>query len=99
VERTVANGQPAVMACLHGEAFGIAVLNTRHDGIAGITVFGDGARLPAHTVAVQDPYGTPRPLSHGCGRPQPFRPGARSGRHAFVSVGTELTLAFSEERA
>ena len=43
MERTVANGQPAVMAYLHGEPFGIAVLDTRHDGIAGITVFGDPA--------------------------------------------------------
>ena len=41
MERTIANGQPAVMAYRHGQAFGVAVLDVRHDGIAGITVFGD----------------------------------------------------------
>jgi RNA polymerase sigma-70 factor (ECF subfamily) len=40
---TVANGQPAVAAYLHGQPFGIAVLDVRRDGIAGITVFGDPA--------------------------------------------------------
>jgi RNA polymerase sigma-70 factor (ECF subfamily) len=38
---TVVNGQPAVVAHLHGEPFGVAVLDTRSDGIAAITVFGD----------------------------------------------------------
>jgi DNA-directed RNA polymerase specialized sigma24 family protein len=39
--RTMANGQPAVAAYLLGEPLGIAVLDVRRDGIAGITVFGD----------------------------------------------------------
>jgi RNA polymerase sigma-70 factor (ECF subfamily) len=43
MERTVANGQPAVAAYLQGERFGIAVLDVRRDGIAGISVFGDPA--------------------------------------------------------
>jgi RNA polymerase sigma-70 factor (ECF subfamily) len=43
MERTVANGQPAVAAHLQGQPFGIAVLDVRRDGIAGITVFGDPA--------------------------------------------------------
>jgi RNA polymerase sigma-70 factor (ECF subfamily) len=43
MERTVANGQPAVAAHLHGQPFGVAVLDVRRDGIAGITVFGDPA--------------------------------------------------------
>lgn len=37
---TIANGQPAVAAYLQGEPFGVALLDTRHDGIAAITVFG-----------------------------------------------------------
>jgi hypothetical protein len=41
MERTLANGQPAVAAYLHGQPFGIAVLDVRQDGIAGIAVFGD----------------------------------------------------------
>jgi RNA polymerase sigma-70 factor (TIGR02960 family) len=40
---TVANGQPAVAAHLHGQPFGIAVLDVRRDGIAGIAVFGEPA--------------------------------------------------------
>jgi RNA polymerase sigma-70 factor, ECF subfamily len=43
MDRTVANGQPAVAAYRHGQPFGIAVLDVRQDGIAGITVFGDPA--------------------------------------------------------
>jgi RNA polymerase sigma-70 factor (ECF subfamily) len=43
MERTLANGQPAVAAYLHGEPFGVAVLDVRRDGIAGVTVFGDAA--------------------------------------------------------
>ena len=43
MERTVANGQPAVVAHLQGQPFGVAVLDVRRDGIAGITVFGDPA--------------------------------------------------------
>ena len=43
MSRTIANGQPAVAAYLQGEPFGVALLDTRHDGIAAITVFGDPA--------------------------------------------------------
>jgi RNA polymerase sigma-70 factor (ECF subfamily) len=43
MQRTVANGQPAVAAYLQGEPFGVAVLDVRRDGIAGISVFGDPA--------------------------------------------------------
>jgi RNA polymerase sigma-70 factor (ECF subfamily) len=43
MERTVANGQPAVAAYRHGEPFGVAVLDVRSDGIAAVTVFGDPA--------------------------------------------------------
>lgn len=41
MRRVVANGQPAVTAYLRGEPFGVAVLDLRHDGIAGVTVFQD----------------------------------------------------------
>jgi RNA polymerase sigma-70 factor (TIGR02960 family) len=43
MDRAVANGQPAVAAYLHGQPFGIAVLDVRRDRIAGITVFGEPA--------------------------------------------------------
>jgi RNA polymerase sigma-70 factor (TIGR02960 family) len=43
MRRTVVNGQPAVAAHLQGEPFGVAVLDTRRNGIAAITVFGDPA--------------------------------------------------------
>jgi RNA polymerase sigma-70 factor (TIGR02960 family) len=43
MDRTVANGQPAVAAYLQEQPFGIAVLDVRRDGIAGITVFGEPA--------------------------------------------------------
>lgn len=41
MDRTIANGQPAVAAYLQAQPFGVAVLDTRRDGIAAITVFGD----------------------------------------------------------
>jgi len=41
MDRTVANGQPAVTAHLQGEPFGVAVLDTRRNGIAAITVFAE----------------------------------------------------------
>lgn len=41
MDRTLANGQPAVAAHLRGLPFGIAVLDIRQHAIAGITVFGD----------------------------------------------------------
>lgn len=37
--RTVANAEPAVLAYFDEKPFGVAVLDTRRDGIAGITVF------------------------------------------------------------
>jgi RNA polymerase sigma-70 factor, ECF subfamily len=43
MNRTIANGQPAVVAYLQAQPFGVAVLDTRRDGIAAITVFGDPA--------------------------------------------------------
>lgn len=46
MEPTLANGQPAARAYLRGEPLGIAVLDCRADGIAGITVFGDPALVP-----------------------------------------------------
>ena len=49
MERTVANGQPAVAAYLRGQPFGIAVLDARRDRIAGITVFGDPALVDRFT--------------------------------------------------
>ena len=41
MDRTVANGQPAVRVHLHGQPMGVAVLDVRRDGIAGVTVFAD----------------------------------------------------------
>jgi len=41
MNRLIVNGQPAVAAYLQGQPFGIAVLDVRRDGIAGVTVFGD----------------------------------------------------------
>jgi RNA polymerase sigma-70 factor (TIGR02960 family) len=49
MDRTVANGQPAVTAYRHGQPYGVAVLDIRRDGIAGITVFGDPALVPRFT--------------------------------------------------
>ncbi|MDA0135900.1 RNA polymerase subunit sigma-70 [Solirubrobacter deserti] len=49
MDRTVANGQPAVAASLHGQPFGLAVLDVRRDAIAGITVFGDPALVERFT--------------------------------------------------
>lgn len=43
---TIANGQPAVTAYLHGLPFGIAVLDARGDGLAGVTVFAEPALVP-----------------------------------------------------
>ncbi|MFI5960253.1 RNA polymerase subunit sigma-70 [Cryptosporangium sp. NPDC051539] len=41
MEPVVANGQPAARVWLHGEPMGLAVLDSRADGIASITVFGE----------------------------------------------------------
>ncbi|WP_460651832.1 RNA polymerase subunit sigma-70 [Kribbella endophytica] len=41
---TVANGQPAAIAYRKGTPYGLAVLDVRRDGIAGVTVF-DGPEL------------------------------------------------------
>jgi RNA polymerase sigma-70 factor (ECF subfamily) len=46
MEPTVANGQPAVRAYWFGEPMGIAVLDCRADGLAGVTLFGDPALVP-----------------------------------------------------
>ena len=43
MQRTAANGQPAVIVHLHGQPMGVAVLDVRADGIARVTVFGDPA--------------------------------------------------------
>jgi RNA polymerase sigma-70 factor (TIGR02960 family) len=50
MDRTVANGQPAVAAYLHGRPFGVAVLDARRNGIAGITVFDDPALVQRFTL-------------------------------------------------
>ena len=50
MDRTVANGQPAATAYLHGQPFGVAVLDIRRDAIAGITVFGDPALVERFTM-------------------------------------------------
>jgi RNA polymerase sigma-70 factor (TIGR02960 family) len=50
MDRTVANGQPAATAYLHGQPFGVAVLEIRRDAIAGITVFGDPALVERFTL-------------------------------------------------
>lgn len=49
MDRMVANGQPAVAAYLHGQPFGVALLDTRRDGVAAITVFGDPGLVPRFT--------------------------------------------------
>jgi RNA polymerase sigma-70 factor (ECF subfamily) len=49
MERTISNGQPAVAAHLQGQPFGVAVLDVRRDGIAGITVFSDPALVERFT--------------------------------------------------
>jgi RNA polymerase sigma-70 factor (ECF subfamily) len=49
MNRTIANGQPAVVAYLQAQPFGVAVLDTRRDGIAAITVFGDPALVARFT--------------------------------------------------
>jgi RNA polymerase sigma-70 factor, ECF subfamily len=46
MDRTVANGQPAVAAYRHGQPFGVVVLDVRRDGIAGIMVFNDPGLVP-----------------------------------------------------
>jgi RNA polymerase sigma-70 factor, ECF subfamily len=43
MDRMILNGQPGVAAYLHKQPFGIAVLDVRQDGIAGVAVFGDPA--------------------------------------------------------
>jgi hypothetical protein len=40
-----------------------------------------------------------RPLSHGCGRPQRFRPGARSGRATTLSSSGTTTRSLSRARS
>jgi hypothetical protein len=50
MDRTVANGQPAVTAYLRGQPLGVAVLDIRRDAIAGIAVFGDPALVERFTL-------------------------------------------------
>nr|CEL17920.1 RNA polymerase sigma-70 factor [Kibdelosporangium sp. MJ126-NF4]CTQ90855.1 RNA polymerase sigma-70 factor [Kibdelosporangium sp. MJ126-NF4] len=55
MDRVIVNGQPGVAAHLHGQPFGIAVLDVRRNGIAGVIVFGDPAfvqRVTARNVVV-----------------------------------------------
>jgi RNA polymerase sigma-70 factor (ECF subfamily) len=59
---TVANGAPAVTVHQQGRPLGVAVLDVRRDGIAGITVFGD----PALVARFGTSYPT-RPLSRSLG--------------------------------
>ncbi|GAB3764152.1 RNA polymerase subunit sigma-70 [Microlunatus parietis] len=47
----VANGQPAVIAAYRGQPFGIAVLDVRTDGIAGVTAFGLPDLVPRFEAA------------------------------------------------
>lgn len=47
---TVANGAPGVVVRWRGEPFGVAVLDVRRDGIAGIAVFGDAALVERFTA-------------------------------------------------
>jgi RNA polymerase sigma-70 factor (ECF subfamily) len=51
MDRVTVNGQPGVAAYLHGQPFGIAVLDVRRDGIAGVTVFGDPALVRRITTS------------------------------------------------
>ena len=51
MDRVIVNGQPGVAAYLHGQPFGIAVLDVRRDGIAGVTVFGDPALVRRITAS------------------------------------------------
>ncbi|HEU5155780.1 MAG TPA: RNA polymerase subunit sigma-70 [Streptosporangiaceae bacterium] len=50
MDRVIVNGQPGVAAHLHGQPFGVAVLDVRRDGIAAVTVFGDPALVGRITV-------------------------------------------------
>jgi RNA polymerase sigma-70 factor, ECF subfamily len=52
MDRIVANGQPAVCAYLHGQPLGVAVLDVRRDGIAGVTVFAAPALVDRFTHEV-----------------------------------------------
>jgi hypothetical protein len=51
MERTVANGQPAVLVYWHGQPFGVSVLDVRRGGIAGVTAFGDPALVGRFAAA------------------------------------------------
>jgi RNA polymerase sigma-70 factor, ECF subfamily len=43
MDPVVANGQPAVLVYWHGQPYGVAVVDVRLGGIAGVTAFGDPA--------------------------------------------------------
>jgi RNA polymerase sigma-70 factor, ECF subfamily len=51
MDRMIVNGQPGVTAHLHGQPYGVAVLDVRRDGIAGVTVFNDPVLV--HRLATQ----------------------------------------------
>ncbi|PKV97148.1 RNA polymerase sigma-70 factor (ECF subfamily) [Amycolatopsis echigonensis] len=51
MDRAVVNGQPAAVVRWQGKPFGVAVLDVRRDGIAGVTVFDDPALVERIKVA------------------------------------------------
>ncbi|HVW41790.1 MAG TPA: RNA polymerase subunit sigma-70 [Amycolatopsis sp.] len=51
MDRVIVNGQPGAAAYLHGQPFGVAVLDVRQDAIAGVTVFGDPALVGRFTAS------------------------------------------------
>ncbi|WP_406632733.1 sigma factor-like helix-turn-helix DNA-binding protein [Amycolatopsis sp. WGS_07] len=62
MDRLVLNGQPAAVVRLHDQPFGVAVLDVRRDGIAGVTVFNDPALVERITrVSGPPPASPPRP--------------------------------------
>lgn len=50
MNRTIANGQPAAVAYLQAQPFGVAALDSPRDGIAAITVFSDPALIARFTT-------------------------------------------------
>ncbi|MFD6177536.1 MULTISPECIES: RNA polymerase subunit sigma-70 [unclassified Isoptericola] len=63
--RAVANGQPAAVVHRRGKPYGVAVLDARRDGIAGITVFADPDLVDAFAAA--------GPAGSAPARPPPLR--------------------------
>ncbi|WP_084216262.1 RNA polymerase subunit sigma-70 [Pseudonocardia spinosispora] len=52
---TIANGQPAAEVYLHGQPYGLTVLDVRRDGIADITVFTDPALVKRFIPSTPNP--------------------------------------------